>query len=174
MTEHQTYAATDADQAVDEHERRWKALGEELRRRLGPGAPLEPHVRTRFEGRLGGDLSSTMVHRSPLSGHLARALGAQAVTAGHHVVGSSDDLDPTTSAGAGLLGHELTHVIQRDTSLAGERAAQTVERALTGEPDGASTGSPSAAIDTEQLAERVYQRIVDELLREQDRAAWVS
>ena len=66
------------EQHAIEHARRWYALGDELRRRLGPGSGLDPNVRGRFEGRLGGDLSGAMVHRSPLAGHLARAFGAQA------------------------------------------------------------------------------------------------
>jgi hypothetical protein len=153
-----------------EHARRWSALGEELRRRLGPGTGLEPHVRGRFEGRLGGDLSGAMVHRSPLAGHVARAFGAQAVTAAEHVVGSADDLDASTTAGSALLGHELTHVLQRDTSADGEVAAQTIERALAVDEHGSGSGG----VDVDQLAERVYQRMVEEILRDQDRGAWVA
>jgi hypothetical protein len=169
-----------------EHRRRWQTLGDELRRRLGTGATLEPHVRARFEGRLGGDLSGVMVHRSPLGGHLARALGAQAVTAGQHVVGSAEDLDPSTSAGAALLGHELTHAVQRDTSPEGEAAARSVERALAAEADPAAAGGAGGAggegggaaatgqLDLEALTERVYRHLTAELMWDRDRAAWVS
>ena len=160
-----------------EHARRWSALGAELRRRLGPGTGLEPHVRGRFAGRLGGDLSGAMVHRSPLAGCVARAFGAQAVTAGEHVVGAADDLDASTTAGAALLGHELSHVMQRDTSPEGEIAAQTIERELAADeraPRHGGQDSSGNGVNVDQLAERVYQRMVDELLREQDRGAWVA
>jgi hypothetical protein len=157
-----------------EHARRWHALGEEVRRRLGPGTGLEPHVRGRFEGRLGGDLSGAMVHRSPLAGHLARAFGAQAVTTGQHVVGAADDLDSSTTAGSALLGHELTHVMQRDPTADGEVAAQTIERELASGDHAASPAGQASGVNIDELAERVYQRMVDEVLRDQDRGAWVS
>src|SRR5436309_5299123 len=99
------------EQVEIDHATRWTALGAELRRRLGPGSGLEPHVRARFEGRLGGDFSGTMIHRSPLGGYLARAFGTQAITSGGHVVGSATDLDVSSPAGSALLGHELTHVL---------------------------------------------------------------
>jgi hypothetical protein len=164
----------DPEQHGIEHARRWSALGAELRRRLGPGTGLEPHVRGRFEGRLGGDLSGTMVHRSPLAGHVARAFGAQAVTAGEHVVGSADDLDPSTAAGTALLGHELTHVMQRDTTPDGEVAAQAIERELAADQHGPQPSGQGSAVDVDQLADRVYQRMVAEVLRDQDRGAWVA
>lgn len=156
-----------------EHSRRWNALGEELRRRLGPGTGLEPHVRGRFEGRLGGNLAGALVHRSPLAGQVARVFGAQALTAGEHVVGAADDLDPSTTAGAALLGHELTHVVQRDTTPDGELAAQTIEREMGSDKNTAASAAQAAGVNVDQLAERVYQLMVQDLLREQDRGAWV-
>jgi hypothetical protein len=89
---------------------RWERLAEELRRRLGPGVPLEPGVRHRFEARLGSDLSGAVLHRGALPGRLAAALGAEALAAGSHVLGDARRLDPATRQGAALLGHELTHV----------------------------------------------------------------
>ena len=157
-----------------EHTRRWQSLGDELRRRLGPGAALDPHAREHFGGRLGGDVSGAMVHRSPLAGHLARAVGAQAVTAGSHIIGTAEDLDPQTPAGAALLGHELSHVLQRDVSAAGEESALAVERQLATESHAAAAGGSTGGVDVDALAERVYDRIVDELRREQERGAWVG
>src|SRR5579859_7959074 len=93
-------------------------LVDELHRRLGPGVRLGAAERTAFEGRLGGDLSAAMVHRSPLAGHLARSLGAEALSAGDHVLGDDAALDASTPAGAALLGHELTHVLQRSADSA--------------------------------------------------------
>jgi hypothetical protein len=155
---------------------RWRRFADELRHRLGTGVALDPAVRQEFEGRLGADLSGTMVHRGRLAGQLARAIGAEAITAGQHIVGASERLDAGTSGGAALLGHELAHVIQRTTGVSGDPAraesmARTVEQSLAAEEGGGS--GPSTAIDVEVLAERVYRRIVDELVVEGERGAWV-
>jgi hypothetical protein len=172
-----------ATEQVDEDRRRWSGaaqrrwghLADELHRRLGPGASLGAGARAAFEGRLGGDLSAAMVHRSPLAGQLARGLGAEALSTGDHVLGGDDALDPTTLAGASLLGHELTHVLQRTTDASGELEAQVVERALTDEVHSAEAGSMAvAAVDPEVLAERVYQRLLDQVRLERDRAAWIA
>ena len=151
---------------LPETTRRWSGLVEDLRRRLGSGTGLAAMDRARFEGHLGGDLSGVMVHRSPLAGHLARNLGASALTAGSHVLGDDAALDPSTPSGAVLLGHELTHVVQRTLD---EGEALTVERALAS--DG---GSAATSIDADVLAERVYERLMDQLRLERERAAWIG
>jgi hypothetical protein len=125
-------------------------------------------VRRAFEGRLGGDRSGAMVHYSPLAGRLARTMGAEALTAGEHVLGDDDGLDPDTAEGAGLLGHELSHVVQRDSDGSGEELAQVVERVIGEQP-----AAPAGAVNPEELAERVYRRMLAELAREYDRGAWV-
>jgi Domain of unknown function (DUF4157) len=147
--------------------RRWSGLVEDLRRRLGSGAGLGATDRARFEGHLGGDLSGVIVHRSPLAGHLARSLGASALTAGSHVMGDEAALDASTPTGAALLGHELTHVVQRSID---DGAALTVERALAS--DGRAADGP--AVDADALAERVYQRLMDQVRLERERAAWIG
>jgi hypothetical protein len=154
-------------------QRRFGYLAEDVRRRLGPGARLSDDARQAFEGRLGGDLSGVMVHRGPLAGHLARSLGADALSAGDHVLGGEDTLDESTATGAGLLAHELSHVVQRDSSEAGEHVARVVEAAVGGGPGAAQTATGAAPIDVDALVERVYRRMVDELRRDNDRAAWM-
>ena len=152
---------------VNGHEE-WTSLTGELRRRLGTGAPLEPAVRRRFEGQLGADLSTAMIHRSPLGGYLARALGAQALTVGEHVVGDTQ-LDASTSSGAALLGHELTHTLQRDSGALSEASALSTEQALLAAPPAVEQ---PGAIDVDDLAERVYRLLLTQLLTERDRG-WV-
>jgi hypothetical protein len=170
-----------SDQPLDEDPRRWSAsiarrwglLTEDVHRRLGPGVPLEPVARATFEGRLGGDLTGAMVHRSPLAGRLAHVLGAEALTTREHVLGDADALDAGTPGGAALLGHELAHVVQRDMTEAGEAAAQDVERAVAadGQP---APGGAAGQVDPEALADRVYRRMMDQLRLEMDRGALLS
>jgi hypothetical protein len=156
-----------------DEQRRLGYLAEDVRRRIGPGARLPDNVRQAFEGRLGGDLSGVMVHRGPLAGHLARSLGADALSTGEHVLGGEDTLDESTPAGIGVLGHELSHVVQRDPSEAGEQIARDVEASLGGGPGVATSQVAGAAIDVDALVERIYQRMLDQLRRETDRAAWI-
>jgi len=148
---------------------RLQTLGDEVRRRLGPGVILEPRLRERFEGRLGADLSATLVHRSPLGGPLARAFGAQALTVHRQVIGSANDLDADTTDGEALLAHELTHVVQRQND---EAAAQSTEQAVRAEAQtGQTTQAARSTIDRDALAERVYQRLLREVRLERERAA---
>jgi hypothetical protein len=195
---------------------RWERLAEELRRRLGPGVPLDAAVRHAFEARLGSDLSRAVLHRGALPGRLAAALGAEALAAGSHVLGDAQRLDPATRQGAALLGHELTHVAgasgrtsppamrlrpppgeTRRRGSAGTRggvvdtlpasppaavSAPVVQRAVVVDEAAAlsveqgmlqgSRGSKRRPVDVQALAERVYERLVDALLIERERAPW--
>jgi hypothetical protein len=161
---------------------RWAALGDEVRRRLGAAAPLEPASRADHEARLGQDLSGAMVHASPFGGQVARALGAEALTVGDRVVGGPAELNPGTRGGAALLGHELTHAAQHGAEAGGgppiQRTAdpdaneETIARAVETEVLG--DGSPRKVrrtVDPEKLAERVYRKILDEIRLENERLA---
>lgn len=166
-TEHPDRGLESADVA-----RRPNLLAADVRRRLGRGARLGDDVRVAFEGRLGGDLSGVMVHRGPFASHLARTLGAEALSTGEHVLGGEDTLDPSTRSGAAVLGHELSHVLQRIQGEGGEPVAQAVEGALMAGAESRASEA-SSGIDLDALTERIYQRIFDQLRRERDGAAWI-
>jgi hypothetical protein len=143
---------------------RWQEFAAELRRRLGSGEPLGPGERERFERHLGVDLEAVMVHRVPLAGRIATALGADAFTAGRHVLGGGDRLDVDTPHGAALLGHELTHVTQQTVSHAipspvpslagGERSGPGAGQGVAIQRAVAEGGAEAAAqaVETEALA----------------------
>jgi uncharacterized protein DUF4157 len=172
----------DADPArwSEEQAARWEALADELRRRLGPGTPLPPAERSRLQAQLGADLSGAAVHPTPLAGRLARGLGGEAVTLGSHILGASGDLDPHTPRGAGLLGHELIHAVRSPAPIQrvtpepstseqhNEALAQSVETGLLQQAAAPPVAAPSA--DPDAVAERVYRRLVDELLLERERS----
>lgn len=80
---------------------------------LIPGEPLAETTRGRMEAFLGYDLRDVRVHRGPAAEDLSHRLDARAFTMGGHIFGSPEDLDVSTSAGQGLLAHELTHAIQQ-------------------------------------------------------------
>lgn len=78
-----------------------------------PGRPLEPQARAFFEPRFRRDFSTVRVHSDQRAGQAAQTLGARAYTSGHHIVFGEGQYRPDSSDGRGLLGHELTHVVQQ-------------------------------------------------------------
>jgi hypothetical protein len=59
------------------------------------------------------DFSQVRVHADGRAADAARSLNARAFAFGHHVVFGAGQLAPETPAGARLLAHELTHVVQQ-------------------------------------------------------------
>jgi hypothetical protein len=174
----------------------WDALADELRRRLGPGTPLAPDQRQRMEGRLGYDLSAALVHAGPLPSQIASGAGAHALSVAGHVLGGGSRLDARSVQGEALLGHELTHAIRAlgavrgsggtrsggsqiqllpaesaATGPSGEEAvAQAVEASLI-QGKAAASSKSGGNIDLDRLTERLYQRVLDQLRDERERAA---
>ena len=78
-----------------------------------PGRPLGPAVRDLMEPRLGHDFGRVKVHTGPAAERSARAVNALAYTVSDHIVFGRGQYDPSSPAGLGVLGHELTHVVQQ-------------------------------------------------------------
>ena len=125
------------------------------------GRPLEPGVRGQMEARFGHDFSRVRVHTDGVAAESARSVAAHAYTVGSNVVFGSSRYAPGTAAGADLLAHELTHVVQ-------QRDASPVPSALPVMPaddplERAATASPAAG------GARVQRQDVgDERFRRQD------
>ena len=77
-----------------------------------PGQPLDKATRAFFEPRFGQDLSHVRVHTGSEAAGSARAINAQAYTAGKDVVFGSGQYSPDSTKGRRLLAHELAHVVQ--------------------------------------------------------------
>jgi len=112
-----------------------------------PGRPLDPGTLRYMESRIGYDFGRVRVHTDSRATDSARALGAQAYTSGNHVVFGQGRFSPESTAGRRLIAHELTHVVQQDSSPG--RAHPVIRRApvqiqRSPEEDGAAdTGSGS-------------------------------
>jgi hypothetical protein len=79
-----------------------------------PGQPLAPSTRGFFEQRFGGeDFGGVRIHGDAAAADSARALGAAAYTAGHHIVFGGSRYEPETARGRRLLAHELAHTLQQ-------------------------------------------------------------
>lgn len=79
------------------------------------GAPLDLGTRQRFESQFSHDFSRVRVHTDPRAAASVRAVGAEAYTAGRHVV-FGPNFAPSTSAGSSVLAHELAHVAQQQSA----------------------------------------------------------
>lgn len=82
------------------------------------GAPLDAASRARLEPSFGQDLSSVRVHTDAPAARSAEAVSAKAYTAGDHIVFGAGHYAPHTDAGAHLIAHEVTHVVQQSQGLA--------------------------------------------------------
>jgi len=114
-------------QAEEEEEIQTKAvrgnrsgqLSEALETRIstekGSGQPLSDSVRTSLEPHFGTDFSEVRVHTNAEANALSRQLGARAFTTGHDIFFGDGEYQPESDSGKGLIGHELTHVVQQET-----------------------------------------------------------
>lgn len=78
-----------------------------------PGQPLDPRLRSVMEPELGYDFSRVRVHSDRPAAQSADAIGANAYTAGDHIVFGTGRFDPSSTGGRRLVAHELAHVIQQ-------------------------------------------------------------
>jgi len=77
------------------------------------GNPLPDVVRRELEPKFGADFSQVRIHADSQAGQLNREVQARAFTHGAHIHFGAGEYNPGTSAGKGLLAHELTHVVQQ-------------------------------------------------------------
>lgn len=81
-----------------------------------PGQPLDKQARAFMEPRFGHDFSHVRIHADEKAAASASAINAQAYTTGHQIVFGAGRYTPETSAGKGLLAHELVHILQQEGS----------------------------------------------------------
>jgi Domain of unknown function (DUF4157) len=79
----------------------------------GRGQPLPKDTRAFMESRFGHDFSQVRIHRDFQAAQMNRELNAQAFTHKQDVFFGSGNYNPTSTEGARLLAHELTHVVQQ-------------------------------------------------------------
>jgi hypothetical protein len=90
---------------------------------LSRGSLLEQLVRGRMERWFGADFARVRVHTDLGAQKSAEAMGAAAYTVGEDIVFGPGKYTPASAAGARLLAHELTHVVQQQ----GATPADTLE-----------------------------------------------
>jgi hypothetical protein len=111
-----------------------------------PGAPLDPDLRLLMERRFGQNFAHVRLHGGEQAARSARQLGAQAYTAGSHIVLGEGSRRRQTRAGLWLLAHELAHVVQQASEFSIESfmigdADDPLERAADRAADLVAAGS---------------------------------
>jgi len=120
------------------------------------GKPLGAAVAKRLEGFFGQRLPDVRLHAGPAAAAAAGQLGAEAFTIGRDIYFGAGKYSPDSQQGLGLLGHELTHVLQQngdqrnkvqragggDTGLLESQAKRTA-KAIASASNGARNGALS-------------------------------
>lgn len=81
-----------------------------------PGQALAQSTREFMEPRFGHDFSQVRVHLDGQAAESARAVNASAYTVGNKVVFGAGQYAPGTNEGKNLLVHELSHVVQQNST----------------------------------------------------------
>lgn len=78
------------------------------------GRPLDQSVRSSMESRFQRDFGKVRIHTDARAAQSAQRLSARAYTTGTNIVFGAGEYSPHTPAGASVLAHELTHVVQQE------------------------------------------------------------
>jgi hypothetical protein len=81
-----------------------------------PGKQLDENTRSSMESRFNYDFSDVKIHDDHSSAKKAASINALAFTAGNNIFFSEGQYDTSSDSGKKLLAHELTHVVQQNTS----------------------------------------------------------
>jgi hypothetical protein len=98
----------------------------------GSGSPLDEDVRSFMEPRFGNDFSSVRIHTGSDAVSMNKELHAQAFTHGSDIYFNEGKYNSGSNEGKGLLGDELTHVVQQGG--VGEEVSRKVAESAQVEP----------------------------------------
>lgn len=101
-----------------------------------PGDVLPTELRRDMERRFNHDFSGVRIHSDRQSEQSARELGANAYTAGRHIIFGAGQFAPHTHEGRRLLAHELTHVVQQASGSANGRIQMQASGKTADKPKG--------------------------------------
>ncbi|MEE2526657.1 DUF4157 domain-containing protein [Hyphobacterium sp. HN65] len=96
----------------------------------GSGAPVSDEARSGMEISLGSDFSNVAVHTDSSADSAADSAGARAFSNGRDIT-----LGEAGSPDTGLMGHELSHVIQQRSSANPQSSEGSEDAETTGEAE---------------------------------------
>lgn len=93
-----------------------------VNQRRGGGQPLEHDLQRSMEQAMGADFSRVRIHTDAQSDGLNRSIQAQAFTTGQDVFFRRGMYQPGSRSGQEVIAHELTHVMQQNTTAIDKRS----------------------------------------------------
>ena len=88
-----------------------------IQNQRGGGQAMDPITQAAMESSFSADFSSVKIHTDSTAVQMSRDLHAHAFTIGNDIFFNEGRYQPHTKAGAGLLAHELTHVVQQGAAV---------------------------------------------------------
>ncbi|MEO5931394.1 MAG: DUF4157 domain-containing protein, partial [Candidatus Kapaibacterium sp.] len=110
-----------------------------------PGQSLDTSTRSFMESRFGHDFGRVRVHTNEAASRSAADIDARAWTVGDDIAFGSGQYNPQSPGGAGLLAHELTHVLQQKGA---DRSAESLELGAVDDPYEREAHANAAALAT--------------------------
>src|SRR6185436_452726 len=98
------------------------------------GRSMDSETRSFMELRFNYDFSNVKIHDNDLAAKSAGSINALAYTSGNNVVFNSGQYNTNSDSGKRLLAHELTHVVQRNSSKEKINSKNIIQRDLAVEP----------------------------------------
>ena len=92
-------------------------LTQQLKSKSGRGKGLPQNTKAEMESSFGRDFSEVNIHTDEDAVKMNKELGAQAFTHGNDIYFNSGKYLPESGEGKHLLAHELTHVVQQNSSI---------------------------------------------------------
>ena len=130
------------------------------------GRPLDRALQQEMEQRFDHDFSRVRVHSDATAEQSAQDLNASAYTVGHDIVFGAGQFAPGTNEGRRLIAHELTHVVQQESSLSAGSLQRQERRPRPAPVDAAAQRIIDLAQDTttpiDQRAVAVVQAIINQ------------
>jgi Domain of unknown function (DUF4157) len=96
-----------------------------ISRSRGGGQRLSDSIRQPIEQAFGADFSGVKIHTDAQSDTLNRSLQSRAFTTGNDVFFKQGEYNPQSRSGQELIAHELTHVVQQNSSVVQRSTTQS-------------------------------------------------
>ena len=117
-----------------------KSVGSYISSLNGKGESLSPSANHFFSARMGYDFSDVRVHKDKEAAESAKAVNAKAYAIGNNIVFNEGQFNTGSSEGQRLMAHELTHVVQQDSSAVNRK----IHRQVAPPPVAAPAPAPAA------------------------------
>ncbi|HWC29485.1 MAG TPA: DUF4157 domain-containing protein [Dehalococcoidia bacterium] len=136
------------------------AIANTIQAKRGSGQALDEGARRSLEPALGADFSDVRVHTDSEADGLNHAVQAEAFTTGKDIFFREGRYNPGSTDGQKLLAHELTHVVQQQSSppssgltVSDPQDASEREAGHVAESFSASASAPAAAVSRAEAEE---------------------